>query len=58
MTKQGVLKVNEDNESFEWIANNPNEFSGKTLYLVVKGTTKKMLIIKNILVINLHQFLM
>ena len=46
VTKQGVLKVNEDNESFEWIANNPNEFSGKTLYLVVKGTTKKMLIIK------------
>ncbi|MDU5653963.1 MAG: LPXTG cell wall anchor domain-containing protein [Staphylococcus epidermidis] len=41
LTKQGVLKVNEDNESFEWIANNPNEFSGKTLYLVVKGTTKK-----------------
>ena len=41
VTKQGVLKVNEDNESFEWIANNPNEFSGKTLYLVVKGTTKK-----------------
>lgn len=41
ITKQGVLKVNEDNESFEWIANNPNEFRGKTLYLIVNGTTKK-----------------
>lgn len=41
ITKQGVLKVNEDYENFEWIANNPNELRGKTLYLVLNGTTKK-----------------
>lgn len=41
ITKQGVLKVNEDYENFEWIANNPNEIRGKTLYLVLNGTTKK-----------------
>ncbi|MEW7700334.1 LPXTG cell wall anchor domain-containing protein [Staphylococcus aureus] len=41
VTNEGVVNVNEDSENFEWIANNPDEFRGKTIYLLVNSTIKK-----------------
>ncbi|MCG1169231.1 LPXTG cell wall anchor domain-containing protein [Staphylococcus epidermidis] len=41
ITNQGRLKVNEEEESFDWVANNPNDLRGKTIYVLVNVKTKK-----------------
>lgn len=41
ITNQGTLKVNEEEESFDWVANNPNDLRGKTIYVLVNAKAKK-----------------
>ena len=40
ITDQGELKVDEDKESFEWVAKDPESMKGKSFYVEVTGKAK------------------